>query len=118
MLKDAGDGRVGGSGAYEKEVLGAAPHEGAVYVVAGSGSQTNGVKLNHPAMYRSLNRLGSMALDIHANRLDAKFIRETGDIDDEFTLIKGASSLRILSTVIDGGKVSLSWASVADRTYQ
>ncbi len=118
MLKDPGDGRLDGSGAYAKDDLGPSSHEGAVYIVAGSGSQTNGVNLNHPAMYRSLNRLGSMVLDIHANRLEAKFIRETGAIDDHFTLIKGAPSLRILSATIHSGQVSLRWASVADRTYR
>src|SRR5437773_8967691 len=87
MIKDHGDGRVGsgGSGAYAKATLGPAHHEGAVYLVSGSGSQVNPTgTMDHPAMYRGWFQLGSVALDIHANRIDAKFIRETGAIDDEF----------------------------------
>jgi len=34
-------------------------------------------------------RLGSLVLDIKGKRLDAKFLRETGVIDDYFTIIKG-----------------------------
>jgi len=33
-------------------------------------------------MYISLNNLGSMVLDINGNRMDAKFLRETGAIGD------------------------------------
>ena len=121
MIKDHGDGRVGsgGSGAYAKATLGPARHEGAVYLVSGSGSQVNPTgTMDHPAMYRGWFQLGSVALDIHANRLDAKFIRETGAIDDEFTLIKGATPFRILSGSLESGQVRLSWSSVADRSYR
>jgi hypothetical protein len=55
MKKDGGSGREDGSGAYKKPTLGLAPHEGAVYVVAGSSGQISGGALNHPAMYISLN---------------------------------------------------------------
>src|SRR5262249_12406687 len=82
MLKDGGSGRLDDTGAYWKDSLGAAPHQGSVYVVAGSGSSTTGGPLNHPVMYQSLNRLGSLVLDIHANRLDARFLRENGTVDD------------------------------------
>ena len=37
---DGGNGRPAGDGAYQKATLGAAPHEGAVYVVAGSSCST------------------------------------------------------------------------------
>jgi hypothetical protein len=121
MLKDGGNGRVGsgGSGAYAKPTLGPAAHEGAVYLVAGSGSQVNPLgTMNHPVMYRGWWQLGSVALDIHANRLDAKFIRETGAIDDEFTLVKGGTPFRILAGRVRGTEVELTWSSVADRSYR
>jgi titin len=43
-------------------------------------------------MYISLNELGSLVLDINANRLDAKFLTSTGATNDSFTIIKNASS--------------------------
>ena len=91
MIKNSGSGRPAGTGAYTKPSSGIAPHEGAVYAVAGSSGQASGGALNHPAMFISLNQLGSMVLDVDGNRLDAKFLRETGAIDDSFTIIKGAA---------------------------
>jgi acid phosphatase type 7 len=90
MIKDAGSGREDQpDGAYLKPSGGTAGHEGAVYAVAGSSGQTSGGSLNHPAMFISLNQLGSMVLDVNGNRLDAKFLRETGAVEDHFTIIKG-----------------------------
>ena len=85
---DGGDGREDGDGAYAKATLGPAPHEGSVYIVAGSSGWTDWGPLNHPAMYISLLRLGSVVLDIDGNRLDARFLRDTGAIDDYFTILK------------------------------
>jgi hypothetical protein len=39
-------------------------------------------------MYRSLLNLGSVILDIHTNQLVARFLRENGEVDDTFTIIK------------------------------
>jgi hypothetical protein len=89
MKRNAGDGRVRGHGPYLKPSAGPGPHEGTVYVVAGSSGQTSGGKLNHPAMYISLNSLGSLVLDINLRRLDATFIDHTGTPRDAFTIIKG-----------------------------
>ncbi|MBA2482405.1 MAG: metallophosphoesterase [Planctomycetes bacterium] len=63
-------------------------HRGAVYAVAGSSGQIAGGTLNHPAMYISLNNLGSMVLDVHDNRIDGTFLRETGAVADAFTIEK------------------------------
>src|SRR5207249_2836018 len=46
LKKDRGDGRIDGRGSYKKPSPGPAPHEGAVYVVAGSSGQTSGGPLN------------------------------------------------------------------------
>ena len=89
MKKDAGDGRIDGSGAYRKPLLGPDPHQGAVYVVAGSSGQTSGGALNHPAMFVSLNVLGSLVLDINGPQLDATFLDGAGAPRDSFTLYKG-----------------------------
>jgi hypothetical protein len=88
MKKDGGSGRPETTGAYHKDTLGPAPHEGAVYAVAGSSGQTAGGPLNHPAMFISLNNLGSMVLDVNGGRLDVKFLRENGVVADSFTIIK------------------------------
>ncbi len=89
MKLDAGDGRPTGAGAYEKPTLGPAPHEGAVYTVAGSSGKTSGGSLNHPAMFISLDVLGSLVLDVNGSRLDATFLDSTGGVRDTFTIEKG-----------------------------
>ncbi|MFN7971432.1 MAG: metallophosphoesterase family protein [Acidobacteriota bacterium] len=90
-LKDGGDGNVLGDGPYVKPTFGLSPHEGAVYVVAGSSGQIGGGPLNHPAMYVSLNVLGSVVLDIHGNGLEAKFLDSTGAVRDTYTIYKGTA---------------------------
>ena len=90
MILDDGDGRCcEGQGAYEKPTLGPAPHEGAVYVVAGSSGQAFPAPLDHPAMVISLDQLGSLVLDIDGNVLDATFLRSDGTIADTFQMKKG-----------------------------
>jgi hypothetical protein len=68
-------------------------------------------------MYRSLNQLGSVVLDVHANRLEAKFIRENGTVDDYYTLIKGPTELRVGTAIDASNQFTLQWNSVADRDY-
>jgi hypothetical protein len=88
-ILDAGDGQASGSGAYGKPTLGPAPHEGAVYVVAGSSGKVSPASLNHPVMVFSAAVLGSMVLDFQGNILDARFLDNTGTILDQFTIVKG-----------------------------
>jgi len=115
MKKDGGDGRTDGSGAYEKPTLGPAPHEGAVYAVAGSSGQTSGGALNHPAMFVSFNTLGSMVLDVSGNRLDAAFIDSGALRRDYFTLVKGtagsppAAPSVLAASPLSTSQMSLSW---------
>lgn len=87
QIKNHGDGRPDGDGAYEKSA-GTPPHEGAVYVVAGSSGKISGGKLNHPAMYLSLNKLGSLILDVEGSELHATFLNQRGQVRDYFTLRK------------------------------
>jgi hypothetical protein len=91
MKKNGGSGRTDGTGAYRKPTYGVAAHEGAVYAVAGSSGQTSGGLLNHPAMFVSLNSLGSLVLDVNGNRLDATFIDQAGVRRDYFTIVKGSA---------------------------
>ena len=84
----SGSGRTDGTGAYTKSGVGVS-HAGAVYAVAGSSGQISGGTLNHPAMYISLNELGSMVLDVNGLTLDAKFLNNNGTVRDYFTVTKG-----------------------------
>ncbi len=83
-LKNPGDGRTGGDGPYAKVPQ---AHAGTVYCVAGSSGKFTNAILNHPAMFYSMPNLGSLVIDVDGGRMDVKFLRETGAIDDEFTLL-------------------------------
>ncbi len=128
--KDCGSGRPAGTGAYKKPTLGKAPHEGAVYAVAGSSGQTSGGLLNHPAMYISLNTLGSMVIDVNGGRLDATFLTGAGTVADSFTLLKGAAAPRAVpdgkfvagtpmksaKNAADGSRLAVTWDAAGCRT--
>jgi Calcineurin-like phosphoesterase len=87
MKKNGGNGRDDGDGPYYK-LAGSAPHQGTVYVVAGSSSSAEGGALNHPAMFLSLNVIGSMVLDVNGGRLKAVFLDAGGVVRDWFAIQK------------------------------
>ncbi|HJQ98693.1 MAG TPA: metallophosphoesterase [Candidatus Polarisedimenticolaceae bacterium] len=93
--KDGGNGRPSGTGPYQKPLTGPDPHKGTVYTVAGASGQASGGALNHPAMFLSLNVLGSMVLDFNGNRLDATYLDSAGVVRDTFTIIKQPSLLPV-----------------------
>jgi hypothetical protein len=120
MKKNGGSGREDGTGAYRKPTYGIAAHEGAVYAVAGSSGQTSGGLLNHPAMFISLNSLGSMVLDVNGNRLDAAFIDQAGVKRDYFTILKGAAAstapsapTNLHTTLTAATRIDLAWTDTA-----
>jgi len=118
MIVDAGDGHEDGDGAYEKP-LGFAPHTGTVYAVVGSSGDTTGGLLNNPAMYLSLNELGSLVLDIDGYRLDAKFLGSTGVVRDYFTIKKdtdGGGTGLVTVSFQDGVSPTSAYTSTRD-TY-
>lgn len=118
MKKNPGGGRENIDGAYTKSALSPVSNEGAVYAVAGSSGQISGGTLNHPAMFISLNNLGSMVLDINNDRLDAKFLRENGTVADYFTIIKGgtvtptapAAPTGLSAIAASASQINLGWA--------
>lgn len=121
MAKDAGSGRTNETGAYLKTGPGPNAHQGTVYVVAGSAGWTwNAVGLNHPAMFMGASKLGTLIIDVDGRRLDARFLRETGAIDDYFTIIKGAPAepVRFATFKITSGIVRAQWKSTAGRSYR
>ena len=108
MILNASSGReTNSAGPYMKWASGAQAHQGAVYVVAGSSGQTSTGPLNHPAMFISLQELGSLVLDINGDRLDAKFLRETGAIADQFTVVKRDVQIASAKLLTNGFQLSL-----------
>ena len=84
-----GDGSEAGDGAYKKPHVGLDPHRGAVFTVAGNSGRITGGDLDHPAMLVSYNLLGSVVLDVNGSRLDSRFIDTSGNVIDDFTMLKG-----------------------------
>ena len=122
MKKDGGSGRADSTGAYQKPTFGPGTHEGAVYAVAGSSGQISGGLLNHPAMFISLNNLGSMVLDVNGNTLDAKFLRENGEVWDYFRIVKGtvapvppAAPSNLAAATVSSSQINLSWTDNANN---
>src|SRR5437879_4982668 len=121
MRIDGGDGRVDGAGAYQKPA-GVTAHRGAVYTVAGSSGHTGGGSLNHPAMFISLDLLGSVVVDINGNRLDLAFLQTSGVPADYFTILKAppptnapAAPTNLVANAISGSQISLSWSDTSDN---
>jgi len=85
MIVDNGDGQEDGDGAYTRAT---SSLDGAVYVVAGSSGQTSGGSLDHPAMFVSLNELGSLVIDVDGTVMDVSFIDDTATVADYFTIQK------------------------------
>jgi hypothetical protein len=121
MIKNEGSGRTNGSGAYVRPASGVGASQGTVYVVAGSSGQATFAQPDwpHPAMFDSRLQLGSLVLDIDGERLDAKFLRETGEVADYFAIIKPlrAGPIRIASFSRTGGTLSFTWPTVPGTTY-
>ncbi len=99
MVVQAGSGRTDGTGAYTKTATGPLPFAGAVYAVSGASGQISGGSLNHPAMFISLNVLGSLVLDVDNNRLDVQYLDNNGARRDYFTLLKGNGTSNTPPTV-------------------
>lgn len=88
MKVDGGDGRFGGDGRYQKSPGALVPHEGTVYMVAGSSGRTGGGSFDHPAMYWSGNPLGSVILDFADDELYVQFLDNYGITRDFFSILK------------------------------
>lgn len=84
---DAGDGRENGDGVYQK----ADNPEGAVYVLAGSSGKIGYTPIRHPANFTEVVVLGSMVIDVDGDRMDVRMLRDTGAIQDSFTITKAPS---------------------------
>jgi hypothetical protein len=87
--RDAGDGDPNGNGPYRKPSLGQSPHDGAVYVVAGSSSDVRNTTLNHPALPVGRLEYGSLVLDVDDQTLTATFVNAATQATDHFRIVKG-----------------------------
>ncbi|MDG2306593.1 MAG: metallophosphoesterase family protein [Candidatus Binatia bacterium] len=81
--------------AYEKTNRGQVPHQGAVYVVAGSASEKRPndavVDYPHPVMAVAMSELGSLIVDVDGQTAVTTFLDSTGTVLDTFTINKGTS---------------------------
>ncbi|MCI5059014.1 MAG: metallophosphoesterase family protein, partial [Flavobacteriales bacterium] len=101
---------------YLKTTSGANAGKGAVYAVAGSSGKTSGGSLNHPVMYVGLDELGSMVIDVEDNRMDVRFLRENGNIDDYFTIMKDVQKVET-HTPFSGQPLTLEGSWVGDYSW-
>ena len=122
MKVQPGSGREDGTGPYAITASGPDANKGTVYIVAGSSGQATSLQEDapHSAMYLTASELGSLVLDIDGPVLQAKFLRETGVIDDYFTIIKEDATevLRIVSYEFNGNTFTLTWNTVPGRYYR
>ena len=104
MIRDSGSGsKMTGGTAYIKpgDINGASTgNQGAVYAVVGSSGKLSGGDLDHPAMHLSINKAGSLVMDITRERLDAVFLRDTGETNDWFSIIKPSGVLMAQSQLL------------------
>ena len=116
MILDNGGGREDGVGAYDKPVGGT--NAGAVYAVAGSSGKTSSGSLDHPAMFFSLQSLGSMILEVNGNRLDAQFIDQNGNVDDYFTITKGPDTTAPVINMTEADDASTVTVTYSEKVDQ
>lgn len=101
-----GDGKISGDGAYREPSAGPEENKGTVYITAGSSGKTGGGSLNHPAMFHSVNILGSCVMNVSGDTLSMKFITDAGMVNDQFTIIKCSGEEMVLNS-LDTGLESL-----------
>jgi acid phosphatase type 7 len=118
MILDGGSGRD--PSPYTKSVN--VGHDGAVYAVAGSSGTTSGGPLNHPAMFLSLNLLGSLVVDVADNRMDVSFLDNTATVRDSFAIVKSgtvfngpAAPANLTATAVTANEIRLQWSDLSSN---
>ena len=116
---DLFDGDILNDGAYLKTDT---DLDGAVYITAGSSGKATGADFDGenpyngpstlPVMYYSAEELGSTILEIEddgsgGQNMNIKFLRETGTIDDYFTINKSGITLSTGSNDLDNGNIKV-----------
>ena len=90
--------------------------EGTVYVVAGSSGWATFRWGVHPVMYFDEIQTGFVVLDINGDRADAIFLRDTGAIDDSFTIIKSSPVQVVVTRTVN--QVIAEWKSLVGSKYR
>ncbi len=84
----SGSGQLENNEPYFKSPTGPEGGKGAVYITAGSSGKITAADLDHAAMYYDAVNLGSCVLKINEDSLSLFFLRESGAVDDHFTVLK------------------------------
>ena len=92
MILDGGHGHESVDHPYRKPAGGLGANQGSVFAVCGCSGQGGFFQIaRHPAMRVATTGYGSMVIDVDGDRLDAKFLRHTGQVGDQFAIIKSAN---------------------------
>ena len=92
QVSDGSEGHPILGEAYIKQSLGSTSHDGTVYVVAGSSGKTGLVNPTaHEALRNklALPELGSLVVEVSGHSLTVKFLKDNGEIEDMFLMVKG-----------------------------
>ena len=100
MNLDSGSGQADLDGAYSKIDRVKEPHDGAVLSWRETAANFGG-SLDHPAMFASINKLGSVILEAGGNQLTATFIDDANAVQDYFTIAKGPDDLPPTVSTVD-----------------
>jgi hypothetical protein len=113
MILDSGSGDDAIDRAYEKPAGGLGANQGSVFAVCGCSGEGGVFEITrHPAMRVALTGFGSMVIDVDGDRLEARFIRDTGEVDDRFTIVKSANPRGARPALVlqrDADKARLRW---------
>lgn len=120
MVLDGTSGRPEEGGAYLKADSGLNAGEGTVYIVAGSSGWATFSTGRHPVMHEALLNRGSLVIDVDGRRMDVRYLRETGAVDDSFAIVKAEqpAPFQLTTLVTRDGMVRARWNSVPGRTYR
>jgi hypothetical protein len=103
------------AGPYSK--AGVNPHEGAVYIVAGTSGRSGSLlaQAPYPAMYSSRTEAGSLVLDVDGDEMVVRFLTEAGAIVDSVTINKGvmvtppAAPSGLAASTVSSSQINLVW---------
>ena len=114
MILDSGSGNLTTDCSYKKT---SDSGDGAVYITAGSSGKVTGTLTAHPAMYAYLYQMGSVVMEVEKNRMDVKFINDSGVESDYFTIDKDMVNAAIDTTIRDGESIALTASWLTDFTW-